>query len=338
VHGNLAVCPGCSYKVVAGAFQVPMSVLVPVFSSDDGHLLHKQLITHMSGAKLESLGTSASAALTSALERMHDRATPAGEGFKVDRMYSAVARALFDTTLETFYGRDFPSDDSWRDFAAFDSQFSFLAGGAPAVLFPSAIKALDGLCGIFPTSSSYNSAEGPASELMRDRRTTFNKLEGEGSITRQQHFRLQATIIWAQLANTLPAAFWTLFWILKDSSALEAVRAELESGDSAQVMAKLQRGDVSHLPVLHCCILEAMRLATGSMTVRQVVAPCSLPSGAGEVSLRVGDRVAIFPPLMHFDESLFPDASTFKWRRFLASNGTTNEVNRQVDRLGFSCV
>lgn len=249
-------------------------------------------------------------------------------------MYSAVARALFDTTLETFYGEDFPSDKSWHDFLMFDAQFSFLAGGAPAAFFPSATRALNGICNIFPTSRSYNSREGPASGLMRDRRDTFRKLQSEGVITQLQHHKLQATIIWAQLANTLPAAFWTIYHILKDSTALEAVRDELRGGDRAEAMARLGRGDLSHLPALHCCILEAMRLATGSMTVRQVMGPCCLTAGSTEVSLRLGDRVAIFPPLMHFDHDLFPDPYTFRWRRFLESKGGgSRELNRQVKTL-----
>jgi len=54
-----------------------------------------------------------------------------------------------------------------------------------------------------------------------------------------------------------------------------------------QVMEKLQRGDLSHLPVLNSCILESLRLATGSLTVREVKAPCSLRAGDKEVCVCV---------------------------------------------------
>jgi hypothetical protein len=220
-----------AHKVVSTAFQVPMSTITPMFASEDGHLLHKMLITHMSGDKLQDLASSASAALEAALGRMEARASPPDiEGFRVANMYSAVARAVFDATLETFLGADFVSDESWLDFTTYDSQFSYLAGGAPGALFPGAIKALDRLCELLALSPSYATADAPvtflpmiglfylytrslltlsipqASPLMRDRRQIFTKLQQQGGISRAEHLKFQVTVVWAMLANTMPAS------------------------------------------------------------------------------------------------------------------------------------
>jgi cytochrome P450 len=40
-----------------------------------------------------------------------------------------------------------------------------------------------------------------------------------------------------------------------------------------------------------------------------------------KVSLRCGDRVALFPPLGHLDPSAFQDPRTFKHDRFLGPKG-----------------
>jgi hypothetical protein len=171
------------YKVVSTAFQVPMSTITPVFGSDAGHLLHKQLVTHMAGDKLQGLAASAGAALERALRRMEERASgPDAEGFQVANMYSAVARALFDTTLETFHGDGFASDKSWLDFTAYDAQFSYLAGGAPAVLFPGALQALGHMCALFEGSPSYATPDAPASLLMRERRRVFTELQQQACL------------------------------------------------------------------------------------------------------------------------------------------------------------
>jgi cytochrome P450 len=63
-------------------------------------------------------------------------------------------------------------------------------------------------------------------------------------------------------------------------------------------------------------VCQALRLATGSMTVREVVKPCSLVSRGTNLDMRVGSRIALFPPLIHYDESLFPAASEFRWLRY----------------------
>ena len=60
------------------------------------------------------------------------------------------------------------------------------------------------------------------------------------------------------------------------------------------------------------------------MTVREVIKPCSLVSRGKNLGMdvcldmRVGSRIALFPPLIHYDESLFPDSSDFRWRRYMS--------------------
>ena len=213
-----------SYKVVSTAFQVPMSVINPVFSSEEGHVLHKQLITHMSGSKLSDLTAVAAPALKDALQRMQARASsPDPDGFQTASMYSAVARAVFDTTLETFLGADIPSDECWSRFTTFDSHFSFLAGGAPGTLFPSAIKALEDLCSVIEASPSYASETSPKSALMRERRRSFGKFEMAGEISRREHSKFQVTIMWAQVQPS-PQVYTLVIWIGNHSTKLLAIR------------------------------------------------------------------------------------------------------------------
>ena len=218
-----------SHKVLASAFRVKLPVVEALFASADGHLLHNQLTTLLSGNDLEVLTTSAAHALKGALHRMHSNGRLCADGFRQVSMYSSVARAVFDTTLETFFGEEMANDDVYRHFTAFDSQFAFLATGAPSVLFPGATSGLQGQCDALDAAVCYATAHGAQSGLIRARREVFQRLERSKMLSRHEHLRLQATIIWAMTANTLPAAFWTLFYILSDPSAQAAVRAEMES-------------------------------------------------------------------------------------------------------------
>ena len=99
--------------------------------------------------------------------------------------------------------------------------------------------------------------------------------------------------------------------------------------------------DESAFPLLDAAISEALRLATQSLTVRRVmVHNYVLPSrpatnctstGAAATNattttnskLRKGDRVAIFPPLLHHDPAkVGPHPEEFQLDRYLAKSGT----------------
>jgi cholesterol 7alpha-monooxygenase len=242
------------------------------------------------------------------------------QGYRLLPMYSTVSQVLFQATLGTFFGKDFATTETLRAFIDFDSQFPLLAGGAPRSMLASGLRSLSDLCDLLAKVKSYEFEDrGPDSggklkPLVRERRRTLIELENKGILTRKEHLKFQVIFIWAQLANTMPLAFWTLYYILKNPDAEAAVRAELQ-----KCPGKHTRMLISNLPVLHSCILEAMRLTTGGMTVREIVQPFALRAGDREMTMRVGDRLVIFPPVMHFDMRHFPDPARYDWRRYLFS-------------------
>ena len=81
---------------------------------------------------------------------------------------------------------------------------------------------------------------------------------------------------------------------------------------------------------------EALRLSTQSLTVRRAAAPWVLPppraattasSGGTRAAttaalvVRAGDRVALFPPVVHFDATIFDAPHEFRWDRFVVGDG-----------------
>jgi len=98
--------------------------------------------------------------------------------------------------------------------------------------------------------------------------------------------------------------------------AMKAVQAELSSvlGDRIpSVDMCMDAADLPQMVVLDSCISEALRLMSGSLMMRQVVAPeggvLTLNSGKS-YRFRRGDKVGLFPALVHYDEDFYPDAKS----------------------------
>lgn len=113
--------------------------------------------------------------------------------------------------------------------------------------------------------------------------------------------------------------------------------------DSGQLLGLLQPQDLNGLAVLDSHITEVFRTTTASLTVRLAMSDTTLELGkarreavlaslrarglsesdveegqipeVAKVKIRKGDRVAVFPPLLHGDSSVFPDPEAFLFDR-----------------------
>ena len=89
-------------------------------------------------------------------------------------------------------------------------------------------------------------------------------------------------IVWAIVANTMPAAFWVLYFLLVHADARAAAMSELHrsgalasSADDAPVGiggVGLTPTALESMPALDSIIIETLRITSGSITMREVVA------------------------------------------------------------------
>ena len=185
-----------------------------------------------------------------------------------------------------------------------------LCGGAPKLFFSEAMTALSNLAA--PLISKV--AAPGYSSLLKARHELFVKL----GIAPRDIGYLNSTMIFASTTNTIPTACWTLYYILRSPSAHKAVLAELagKTGGGG--------GDREDLPVLSACITETLRVTVSSLVVRRVCDEgYTFKSG---LKMRGGDRVAIFPPLQHHDEGIFPNSSEWNHGRFLEDPSLVSKV------------
>uniref|UniRef100_A0A8C0ZTU1 5-beta-cholestane-3-alpha,7-alpha-diol 12-alpha-hydroxylase n=1 Tax=Castor canadensis TaxID=51338 RepID=A0A8C0ZTU1_CASCN len=140
-------------------------------------------------------------------------------------------------------------------------------------------------------------------------------------------------MLWASQGNTGPTSFWALLFLMKHPEAMQAVREEAiqvlgEARLEPKKFFSFKFSALKHTPVLDSVMEETLRLKAAPTLFRVVESDYTLKMASGqEYLLRRGDKVALFPYLsVHMDPEIHPEPTTFKYDRFLNSNGS-----RKVD-------
>jgi cytochrome P450 len=230
-----------------------------------------------------------------------------GPQWQEDKLYTFVHRHLFAINMETLFGVGAPAPDSEAEFRVLDDAFPMLVAGVPARFLRGVQAARERL------AATLDIDRPDASAYVRDRDEYFKT-----RISRDQRNNGQLAALWAAEANTIPATFWTLYYLLRDPTARAAVQAELQanSGDLASP-AVLKR-----LRLLNSSVLEALRLCSSSMVVRQVMRSFTLELSTGERhALREGDRVCLYPEVSHSDPEIFAEPERYRFDRFAGADG-----------------
>lgn len=247
-----------------------------------------------------------SSALPPLTSRMHARLLAAfarftADAWQDDHLFAFAGRCIFFAGLETLFGEGVADDDALADFHRHDRRFTLMAAGVPPAALPGVVAARDRLRRrLVPRPD--------ASAFIRVRDEMFARITTE---TNRQH--LQFSLVWASQANTLPAAFWSLFHLLHDPHGRAVVEAEVTA---------LGLHDLKRLPQLHSSVSESLRLTSQSLTIRLVQRDCRLTlAGDRTVALRAGDRVVLCPQITHHDPEVFTAPHEFRHDRFLADSG-----------------
>ncbi|HND30314.1 MAG TPA: hypothetical protein PLA94_09960, partial [Myxococcota bacterium] len=162
---------------------------------------------HLKGAPLQ--------ALTEAAQRRLERwldSLPAGG---TRGLYALVREGLFQVAAETIFGEGWEDRSALKDFTTFDKAFPLLVAGVPAALVGAggARRRL---------AERLERPRGEVSALVQERMAAQNPAFAA------ERGQVELSLLWAAVANTVPAAFWTLAHLIATPDALAAVQAEVQ--------------------------------------------------------------------------------------------------------------
>jgi cytochrome P450 len=285
-------------EIAAPTFGYPRAAEIPQVDGD--------ALRDLYGAHLKNQ------ALTVLSERMQDRLTQAlgprhPTSWHGDKLYDFVYRHLFRAGGETLFGDGAAGDEVRERFRRFDRVLPLLMAGVPASLL--------GIVATRRQLAALFGVERPHTSEFMLRRDQYLR----GRITEEARRHFQFTMLWAAQANTLPAAFWALAYILHDRTARTEITAEVRAV-LAERGGHLDQETLRRLVKLQSAVSESLRLCAGSMTLRHVERDMQLTlDGGRSYALRRGDRVVLYPYVTpHRDPEIFPDPEHFQFDRFLA--------------------
>ena len=149
--------------------------------------------------------------------------------------YRAAVASLFNSELAD-------NAEVNKAFDNFDRVFAMVLAGVPISVFSSADRGRalvkNALLATFAKLS------GP---FMMARRSMFERFNFSDSDISTSNL----AILWASVGNTMPAAYWTLYFILTHKDALRAVEAELASlfGLSGSNSCNISTNDLANMKV-----------------------------------------------------------------------------------------
>ncbi|XP_038246249.1 cytochrome P450 7A1 isoform X2 [Dermochelys coriacea] len=256
-----------------------------------------------------------------------------------DGLYAFCCRVMFESGFLTLFGTEFNSTqdknlsqretqralilNALENFKEFDKIFPVLVAGMPIHVFKSAHNAREKLAEALLHENLRKRSN--ISELITLRMFLNDTLS---TFDDKEKAKTHLAVLWASQANTIPATFWSLFYLIRSPEAMKAAIEEVQktlgnAGEKINLDGKcisLNRKQLDNMPVLDSIIKEAMRLSSASMTVRVAKEDFTLHLDNDSYNIRKDDIVALYPQLLHFDPEIYANPLTFKYDRYLDEN------------------
>lgn len=304
---NLSFGP-ISYEATINAFGARFAPTAPSFrdwtdnqSEPQWEMMRGDGLGDMLAAVHAALGTALDTAVVGAARTTGVAAAGNGGWTEVGDMYSFITGVVWDATVKAMFGDEVAGER--QAFLEFDKKFPLLIAGAPpgAVGATAAIETLR-KCFARP------SLPGDVSELIEFRQTFLTD-----NFTPHNRESLQVGILWGSVANTMPTAFWAIFWAAKTPEVLEKCVVEatnalaaIEADESSIAEA------IAGMNEIEAVVSEVLRIYTASITVRRASAAFQLGVGSSGVTVRKGDTVVVAPVLTHHDPEIYPEPDIFR--------------------------
>ncbi|KAM9501142.1 cytochrome P450 7A1 isoform 1-T1 [Clarias gariepinus] len=284
------------------------------------HTLQGQPLHHLSQNMLGNLHT------------VFQNCLPPGDNWKEEGLQSLTTRIMFEAGFLTLFGKkaDLLQAEGVeavgtclqkvkKDFLAFDGAFPAMAAGVPIALCRRAWRAREALAKKLLHSELHHRM--CISDLIQRRMDAFDHMHLDETGKARTH----VCMLWASQANTLPAAFWSIYYTLRNPEAFAAARREADlilaqfQNDKPTNLSKEQ---LESMTVLESIINEALRLSSASIMIRVASDDFILTLDSGqEAAIRKGDYIALYPRLIHLDPDIYPNPLEFKYDRFLDEEG-----------------
>ncbi|XP_063155409.1 cytochrome P450 7B1 [Candoia aspera] len=264
--------------------------------------------------------------------------------WETGKMYKFCFSIIFEASFKTLYGRE-PHNDGYsvtdaigEKFLKFDANFSYLALNTPIQLLGATKRIRREIIHFLSPKKMEKWLE--VSEVVQSRKDVFEPYQVLSDYDKAAH---HFGFLWASVGNTIPAIFWAMYYLLRHPEAFAVVRDEIDhllqsTGQERRpgYSSYLTREQLDNLVYLESAINESLRISSSSMNIREIKENFILKFEKNhEVSLRKGDLVAIFPPVLHLDPEIYEDPKAYKFDRYVENGKKKTTFFKQRKKLKY---
>ncbi|XP_069777538.1 cytochrome P450 7A1-like [Narcine bancroftii] len=301
--------------------------------------IHRIFSRTLQGSALDSLTLSMMKNLQFVISQI--KSSSNSEGWITESLHTFSNRIMFEAGYLTLFGKNekaMKGNDIEKvnahhaailtvmeNFKVFDNVFPALATGVPISFFRAAKASRMALEQEFlPKILKQNMNK---SLLIEERINLFDHSPVLDDLSKA---KTHVVMLWASQANTLPACFWSLYYLIRSPEALKAARNEIEN---LLRITNQNTGDINNpiiftkehlesMTVMGTLINEALRLSSASLMLRVATENFVLTlDSSRKFAVRKGDQIVLYPQLLHLDPDVYEDPLEFKYDRFLDENG-----------------
>lgn len=260
------------------------------------------------------------------------------------RLLEFCHAVMFEASFLTLYGKAASGGRHSgmvtlsQDLEHFDQYFPLLVAGVPIAMLRRAQSSRRQLIHYFLPCRM--SGWSNMSCFIRRRQELF---EERAMLTDTDKGAHHFAILWASVANTVPATFWTLYHLLSHPAALKLVRQEiLDVLELAGIQfscdrdVTLSREQLDQLLYLDSSIRESLRLSSASMNIRVAQEDFNLRLDARRsAAVREGDIIVLYPQSLHMDPEIYEEPQAFRFDRYVQDGHEKTDFYKDGQRLKY---
>ncbi|XP_063580895.1 24-hydroxycholesterol 7-alpha-hydroxylase isoform X4 [Pongo abelii] len=254
-------------------------------------------------------------------EELHEQLENLGTHGTMD-LNNLVRHLLYPVTVNMLFNKSlFPTNkkkikEFHQYFQAYDEDFEY-GSQLPECLLRNWSKSKKWFLELFekniPDIKACKSAKDNSMTLLQ---ATLDIVETETSKENSPNYGL--LLLWASLSNAVPAAFWTLAYVLSHPDIHKAIMEGISSvfGKAGKDKIEVSEDDLEKLLLIKWCVLETIRLKAPGVITRKVVKPVEILN----YIIPSGDLLMLSPFWLHRNPKYFPEPELFKPERWKKAN------------------
>lgn len=216
-----------------------------------------------------------------------------GQTWTETGLYDLCSTLVYESITTTLYGSNVDARSIVKELKILDTDVHLLAYPSPFLWFKSNL-----------IRSKNKIVERLSSTNLDDSENVFAAKINElaDTLSKEDLGHIKTAILWASYGNTIPAIFWTYFYLRRYPKVHDIILREIESMSSEMKKDNL----VYSMPQLDSVIEETMRLMANALVVRECARDTQLMINDAEyeISLAENDILVLFPFASQIDENI----------------------------------